>query len=72
MSTKEQVITHGILDSVEAHSKSLETFEDDHTSPASSIKHREENIPTRMHGMFMHKPLKLEHNLTLIFVHCQN
>ncbi|XP_039042768.1 kinesin-like protein KIN-5C [Hibiscus syriacus] len=38
MSVQEQGITRGIVDSIKAHSKSLETFQDDHSSQASSIK----------------------------------
>ncbi|KAK8553977.1 hypothetical protein V6N13_072899 [Hibiscus sabdariffa] len=40
MSEEEQGITRGIVDSLKAHSKSLETFQDDHSSQASSIKQR--------------------------------
>ncbi|XVE96398.1 hypothetical protein REPUB_Repub02eG0218200 [Reevesia pubescens] len=42
MSEQEQGITSGILDSVKAHGKSLETFQDDHSSQATSIKQRTE------------------------------
>ncbi|GMI71067.1 hypothetical protein like AT2G36200 [Hibiscus trionum] len=42
MSEQELGITQGIMDSVKAHSKSLETFQDDHSSEASSIKQRAE------------------------------
>ncbi|XVE75941.1 hypothetical protein DITRI_Ditri12bG0132500 [Diplodiscus trichospermus] len=40
MSEQEQGITSGILDSVTAHGKSLETFQDDHSNQATSIKQR--------------------------------
>ncbi|KAB2066288.1 hypothetical protein ES319_A09G149900v1 [Gossypium barbadense] len=42
MSEQELGITRGIVDSIKAHSKSLETFQDGHSSQASSIKHRAE------------------------------
>ncbi|XP_039042215.1 kinesin-like protein KIN-5C [Hibiscus syriacus] len=42
MSEQEQGITRGIMDSVKAHGKSLETFQDNHSSQASSIKQRAE------------------------------
>ncbi|GMI96676.1 hypothetical protein like AT2G36200 [Hibiscus trionum] len=42
MSEQEQGVTRGIVDSIKAHSKSLETFRDDHSSQASSIKQRAE------------------------------
>ncbi|GMI71066.1 hypothetical protein like AT2G36200 [Hibiscus trionum] len=42
MSEQAQGITLGIVDSIKAHSKSLETFQDDHSSEASSIKQRAE------------------------------
>ncbi|KAK8492362.1 hypothetical protein V6N13_035211 [Hibiscus sabdariffa] len=42
MSEQELGITRGIVDSVTTHNKSLETFQDDHSSQASSIKQRAE------------------------------
>ncbi|XWS43399.1 hypothetical protein CRYUN_Cryun16bG0100100 [Craigia yunnanensis] len=42
MSEQEQGIMSGILDSVKAHGKSLETFQDDHSSQATYIKQRAE------------------------------
>ncbi|XP_039030627.1 kinesin-like protein KIN-5C [Hibiscus syriacus] len=41
-SEQEHGITRGIMDSISAHSKSLETFQDDHSSQASSMKQRAE------------------------------
>ncbi|OMO68330.1 hypothetical protein COLO4_29695 [Corchorus olitorius] len=42
MSEQERGITTGILDSVTAHGKSLETFQDDHSSQATSVKQKAE------------------------------
>ncbi|KAK6231854.1 hypothetical protein SCA6_001927 [Theobroma cacao] len=42
VSEQEQGITSGILDTVKAHGKSLETFQDDHSSQATSIRQRAE------------------------------
>ncbi|XP_022744590.1 kinesin-like protein KIN-5C [Durio zibethinus] len=42
MSEQEQGIMSGILESVKAHGKNLETFQDDHSSQATSIKQRAE------------------------------
>ncbi|XWS59472.1 hypothetical protein CRYUN_Cryun08bG0125000 [Craigia yunnanensis] len=42
MSEQEQGITSGILDSVTAHGKSLETFQEDHSNQVTSIKQRAE------------------------------
>ncbi|XVF76179.1 hypothetical protein PTKIN_Ptkin13bG0245800 [Pterospermum kingtungense] len=42
MSDQEQGIMSGILDTVKAHGKNLESFQDDHSSQATSIKERAE------------------------------
>ncbi|KAK8553980.1 hypothetical protein V6N12_030959 [Hibiscus sabdariffa] len=42
MSEQELGVTRGIVDYIKAHSKSLETFQDDHWSQASSINQRAE------------------------------
>ncbi|XP_039042177.1 LOW QUALITY PROTEIN: kinesin-like protein KIN-5C [Hibiscus syriacus] len=42
LSEQEHRITRGIVNSIKEHSKSLETFQDDHSSQTSSIKQRAE------------------------------
>ncbi|XWS66648.1 hypothetical protein CRYUN_Cryun05aG0218600 [Craigia yunnanensis] len=54
MSEQEQGITARILDSVKAHGKSLETFQDDHSSQATSVKQREEE--TFLHRYMDYEP----------------
>ncbi|KAK8632510.1 hypothetical protein V6N13_072901 [Hibiscus sabdariffa] len=65
MSEQELGVTRGIVDYIKAHSKSLETFQDDHWSQASSINQRAEETFQQRYMNFDPPKLKEDNDFVM-------